>query len=76
MHARARKCQVESVAIILSDRTTRLERRDDDPVVDQFQFDDVCRGPHGGVHGIRITLLEAVRQIARRLIPNLRRIGG
>ena len=75
MHAGARKCQVESIVIVLSDCPTRLERRDDDPVVDQFQFDDVCRGPHGGMHGIRITLPEAVRQIARRLIPDLRRIG-
>ena len=65
---------MEAVTIVPADRTARFQRRDDEPIVDQLQFDDMRRAGDRGTHRILVALLEAIGQIVRRLLPQSRRV--
>ena len=65
---------MEAVTIVPADRAARFQRRDDDPIVDQFQFDDMRRAGDRGAHRVLVALLEAIGQIVRRLVPQPRRV--
>ena len=70
--------QVERVGggIVAADRGARLDRRDDEPVVDQLDLDDVRRRGKRRLDRRSVAALEAVGQVARRLVPQQRRAGG
>ena len=71
VHALAGQQQVEPVGggIVSADRGARLDRRDDQPVVDQFDLDDVGCCRERRVDRRSVAALKPVRQIARRFVP-------
>jgi len=71
MHALAGQQQFEAIGsgIVMADRGARLDRGDDQPVVDQLDLDNVgCLGERR-VDRRLVAALEAIRQIARRFVP-------
>ena len=71
MHALAGQQQFEAIAggVVMPDRGARLDRSDDQPVVDELDLDDMrCPGERRADRRL-VAALEAVRQIARRLVP-------
>ena len=78
MHTLAGQQQVEAVggSIVAADRGARLDRGDNQPVVDQFDLDDVGCGRERCIHCRFVATLEPIRQIARRFLPQQRRLRG
>ena len=78
VHALAGQQQVEPVGggIVSADRSARLDRGDDQPVVDQLDLDDVGCRREGRIDCRFVAALEPVRQIARRVVPQPRRLRG
>jgi len=78
MHPLTGQQQVEAVggSIVAADRGARLDRGDDQPVVDQLDLDDVGCRREGRIDCRFVAALEPVRQIARRVVPQPRRLLG
>ncbi len=55
--------------VVFPDRGARLDRRDDQPVVDQRDFNNMRRLGKRGRNGCLVTALETVGQVARRRVP-------
>ena len=63
--------QVERVrsGVVAADRGARLDRHDDEAVVDERDLDDVRRRGEGRLDRLLVAALEAIGQIAGRLVP-------
>jgi hypothetical protein len=78
VYALAGQQQVEAVGsgIISPDRGARLDRGGEQPVVDEFDLDDMgCLRERRGDRRF-VAALKPVRQIARRFVPKQRRLQG
>ena len=78
MHPLTGQQQVEAVGggIVTADRGARLDRGDDQPVVDQLYLDDMRCRSEGRIDRPFLAALEPVGQIARRFVPQQRRLCG
>ena len=76
VHALARQHQIEAVArlVIAADRGTRLDRHDDQPVVDELDLDDMRGARHRGGDRRLVAALVTVGEVAGRLVPQQRRV--
>ena len=70
--------QVERVRgrVIRADRGARLDRDDDEAVVDERDLDDISRRGECRLDRRLVATLEAIGQIAGGLVPHQRRAGG
>ena len=73
VHAGGGDEQMQQIAVRMRDRGAGFHRRDDQAVVDEFQFDAMRGMGERLLDGPRIALLETERQVSRRDVPQLRR---
>ncbi len=78
VHALAGQQQFEAIGgrIVVTDPGARLDRGDDQPVVDQLDLDDMGSLAEGRGDRRLVAALEPVGQIARRFVPQPRRCRG
>ena len=76
MHAGTGEQQMVAAVVVLADGATGFQSGDDDAVVHQLQFDDVGRCADGCLHSRRVSLLEPIRHVAGRLLPDLYGVGA
>ena len=76
MHAGRRQEQGKQAVIGNGQSRAGFQRRDHQPVIDNFQRGDMRRGRQPGLHGGGIALLEAERLVVGGLVPQQRHIGG
>ena len=75
LHAHAAQHEVEAAGrrVVAADSGPRLDRRDDQPVVDELDLDDMRGRCHRRVDRRLVAALETVGEVAGRFVPQQRR---